>query len=173
MYTIFKLGGAILSIRLNEIVDINNVAFTKIDFEKFIEKNTGFDTGSNGGEIKSIKVVNQSDSPQIYENFISAAGSNSNLIKTGKSNLSNLFVVNTSATIKFFKLYNKATAPNVGVDIPLITIPLPSGQCGFTVPALVGINFSLGLAFAITSGASDGNSGTILSGDIIATFSFT
>lgn len=58
-------------------------------------------------------------------NFRSAAGTNVALILAGARKLHGYAFYNTSATIAFVKLYNKATAPVVATDVPLLIIPVP------------------------------------------------
>jgi len=98
--------------------------------------------------------INTGGNPE-YQKFISSTGLNSTLVKNGPAKLVILHIVNGAATARFFKLYNKSSAPTVGTDIPLITISLPSGASNFTLPSLVGIDFSVGLSFAVTLGVSD------------------
>ena len=114
---------------------------------------TSIPTGTN--TIGTVKVIGANTSGVQYQKFISAVGVNSTLVKANPANLNILHIVNGAATLRYFKLYNKASAPTVGVDVPLITITLPTGSSNFTLPALVGIDFSIGLSFAVTLGVSD------------------
>jgi hypothetical protein len=54
-------------------------------------------------------------------------------------------------------MYNKASAPTVGSDTPFFTVSLPTGATTFQLPALVGIDFSLGISYAITLGVAPGD----------------
>jgi hypothetical protein len=93
-----------------------------------------------------------------YQKFISATTTNATAVSNAPANLSILHIVNTGDGVRFFKLYNKASAPTVGTDVPLITIGIPAvSSSSFTLPALVGIDFSIGISFAITLGAADNN----------------
>ncbi len=66
-------------------------------------------------------------------------------------------MVNGVATLRYFKLFNKATAPIVGTDTPFLTITMaPNSESRFTLPN-GGIDFSLGLAYAITLGPAPDN----------------
>lgn len=98
--------------------------------------------------------VNTAGTP-IYQKFISETNTNATLVKNSAAKLTILHIVNSAATLRFFKLYNKASAPTVGTDTPLVTITLPTGQSNFTLPALVGVDFSVGLSFAVTLGVQD------------------
>ena len=95
------------------------------------------------------------DGTPSYQKFISATGLNPTLVKASPAKLTILNIVNGAATLRYFKIYNKASAPTVGTDIPLITITLPTGSSSFTLPAFIGIDFSVGLSFACTLGVAD------------------
>ena len=95
------------------------------------------------------------DGTPNYQKFISGAGLNATAVKGSPAKLTILNIVNGAATLRYFKIYNKASAPTVGTDIPLITITLPNGSSSFTLPAFIGIDFSVGLSFACTLGVGD------------------
>jgi hypothetical protein len=93
-----------------------------------------------------------------YEKFISATTTNATLVSNVPANMSILHLVNKGDGVRFFKLYNKASAPVVGTDVPLITVGIPAtSNSSFMLPALVGIDFSIGISFAITLGPQDDN----------------
>jgi hypothetical protein len=109
-----------------------------------------------------------------YQKFISATGLNPTVVKGSAANLSILNIVNGAATLRYFKLYNKASAPVVGTDIPLITITLPTGASNFTLPAFIGIDFSVGLSFACTLGVADGDTTPFtVTGEVTAMMAFS
>ena len=88
----------------------------------------------------------------------SAATTNGALILTGTSNLSSFYATNEGASTAYVKLYNKATTPTVGTDVPEMIIPVPaavSGVPGVANPQIGfhGFRFALGLGIAITRNA--------------------
>lgn len=92
------------------------------------------------------------------QKFLSAATNNSTLVRAGKISLGTISATNTTATAAFLKLYDKATAPVCGTDIPKWTIPLPvaANGGGHADPNLVtGVWFTLGLGFCIVGGIAD------------------
>ena len=107
---------------------------------------------------KVIGTVNlASDGVQTYEQVISAATTNQTLVNSGATKLKTFSMVNGVATLRYFKLFNKATAPIVGTDTPFLTITMaPNSESRFTLPN-GGIDFSLGLAYAITLGPAPDN----------------
>ena len=94
----------------------------------------------------------------LYSKVISTTGLNATSVKASSAKMTILHLVNSVATLRYFKLYNKASAPTVGTDTPLITVALsPNAASTFTLPALVGIDFSIGLSYGITLGVADNN----------------
>lgn len=88
----------------------------------------------------------------------SAATTNSALILTGTSGLQAFWATNEGASVAYVKLYNKATAPTVGTDVPEMIIPVPAAVS--SVPGIANPNmgfhsfrFPLGLGIAITRNA--------------------
>lgn len=81
---------------------------------------------------------------------ISAASTNATNVKASAGVLYMLTATNNSATVAFLKMYNKASAPTVGTDVPVMTFMLPTNG-GITVPVpATGITFAVGIAYAIT-----------------------
>jgi hypothetical protein len=90
--------------------------------------------------------------------YLSVASDNATLVRAGKTLVNTLLPVNTTTTIYYLKLYNKATQPVCGTDVPLWTIPVPYGASnsggGVALPA-GGLMFPLGLGFCLTGGIAD------------------
>jgi hypothetical protein len=86
--------------------------------------------------------------------LISAATTNATNLKTSAGTLYMLTATNNSSTVAFLKLYNKASAPTVGTDTPVMTFMLPAnGGIAVPIPA-VGINFATGIGYALTGAAT-------------------
>jgi hypothetical protein len=101
----------------------------------------------------------------------SAASTNGALVLTATSGLHAFWATNTGATAAFVKLYNKATAPTVGTDVPEMIIPVPAAVSG--VPGVANIytghnafRFPLGLGIAITGGAADADTTAVAAGQV-------
>jgi len=80
----------------------------------------------------------------------SAASTNAAAVKTSAGTAYNLEVSNEGASAAFVKLYNKASAPTVGTDVPIMTKGIPASSqlsCDF---GAIGYRFSLGIGLAIT-----------------------
>jgi hypothetical protein len=86
--------------------------------------------------------------------FLSGASTNATLVMTGNASLKTLAGGNSTATVYFLKLYDKATIPVCGTDVPKLTIPLPANQ---TTPIDFGNGaiFPQGLGFCLTGAIAD------------------
>jgi hypothetical protein len=107
---------------------------------------------------KVIGTVNLAAGPDpLFHQVISTAGLNATSVKTSAAKLVIFNLVNSVATMRFFKLYNKSSAPIVGTDAPFATISMsPNAETRFAIPAS-GLNLSAGLAYGITLGVADNN----------------
>ena len=102
----------------------------------------------------------------------SAATTNGALIITGTSGLQSFYATNEGASPAYVKLYNKATAPTVGTDIPEMTIPIPAAVGGVPGvspsidPGFSGFRFPLGLGIAITRNAVHTDTTAVGAGEV-------
>lgn len=60
-----------------------------------------------------------------------------------------------ATTAAYLKLYDKATAPTVGTDVPVMTILLPANQPLNVSFAGIGLQMTNGIAIAITLNPAD------------------
>lgn len=94
----------------------------------------------------------------------SAATTNATSVKASAGELFEIIGSNTVASKRYLKLYNKASAPTVGTDTPVLTLVIPaSASFSFRFTAQY---FSTGIAYAITGAAADADTTAIGSGDI-------
>ena len=101
----------------------------------------------------------------------SAASTNGALILTGTSGVHAFYATNEGASPAYVKLYNKATAPTVGTDVPEMTIPVPAAASGVpgvaTLPiGFQGFRFALGLGIAITRNAVHTDTTAVGAGEV-------
>jgi len=97
-----------------------------------------------------------------------AASTNASNQKASAGNLLELTAYNPTATAAYLKLYNKATAPTVGTDVPVLTVPLPVTAPGTPPVALnfgqIGKRFSAGIGIAVTAAAVATDTGVTVAG---------
>lgn len=75
----------------------------------------------------------------------------SGFIKAAAGHLYTLTVYNVNASVRYLHLYNKASAPTVGTDTPVLTIPLLGASVQHINWTDIGQAFSTGIAWAYTT----------------------
>lgn len=105
--------------------------------------------------------------------LISAASTNATSVSAVAAQVYSLQVINFNAAARYLKLYNKASAPTVGTDVPVQTLAIPPNSTtggGFVLPIGVGMEFTTGFAFAITTAAADADTGAVAAGEVIVNY---
>lgn len=100
-----------------------------------------------------------------YRLLSSLATTNGALISNTARSAHKVMGRKATANSAWLKLYNKATAPVVGTDVPLVTLELP-GNATFDLD-LKGLTFTLGLGIAITAAAADNDTTAVAAGDVL------
>lgn len=95
----------------------------------------------------------------------SAATTNSTNVKGSAGNVFKI-IVNVAVAGKFLKLYNKATAPTVGTDTPIATIPLPTTGLVQIDFGANGDYYSAGIGFGITGAIEDADTTAVAANDL-------
>lgn len=100
---------------------------------------------------------------------VSAATTNATSTKASAGQVYSVTVTNTNAAVRYFKLYNKASAPTVGTDVPVFRVAIPASTTGggIVVPVDVGMVFATGIAWALTTGAADSDSGAVAANELL------
>lgn len=96
--------------------------------------------------------------------FVSAASTNGGVDKATAGSLFEISASNPTATPAFLKLYNKATAPTVGTDVPVLTIPIPASGVVNLQFGLTGKRFSAGIGHAVTAAIAATDTGVTVAG---------
>ena len=154
------------TISFSEIQTEQGVSYSSISaFIEFYENNTG---------TISLKPSSTGANGTTPYKLISLATTNANVVKASGGNLYSIVAIGLTSTVRYLKLYNKATVPTVGTDVPLMTIPVPANTqgAGIAIPFSMGVNFPLGIAIAITSGLADNNTGAILANDVVVNLTY-
>ena len=102
----------------------------------------------------------------------SAATTNATNVKATAGHVYELTVDNFTASIKWFKLYNKATAPTVGTDVPVLTIPVPANSFVTLNFGATGKRFATGIGFAITGAQAVADTTAVAAGDTHSQLSY-
>lgn len=95
-----------------------------------------------------------------------AASTNATSVKASAGNVYRIRGENTNAAKRYLKLYNKASAPTVGTDTPVLTFVL-AATAPFDIDlGALGHYCSTGIAYAITTAAADSDTGALTAGDV-------
>lgn len=95
----------------------------------------------------------------------SAATTNATSVKGSAGQAYGWYLYNNTGTAKFFKFYNKASAPTVGTDTPLFTVGIPANG-GSVHEFSLGIPFGTGIAYAITGATTDADTTATAADDV-------
>lgn len=99
-------------------------------------------------------------------NLNSAATTNATSTKATAGSLFEISASNMTAAIKYLKFYNKASAPTVGTDVPVLTIPIPANGVYAAEFGANGKRFTTGIAFAITGAQAIADATAVAAGDV-------
>lgn len=121
-----------------------------------------------------LLIPGRAEAQSFPRKYLTTSSTNSNLVQTGRVMLRVILPINTTTTIYYLKLYNKATAPTCGTDTPLWTVPIPYGTnpsaaaagSGAVIPT-GGLQFPLGLGFCVTGGLADNDNTNAAPGVVI------
>lgn len=94
-----------------------------------------------------------------------AASTNATSLKASAGVVLGYALYNNTSSAKFFKFYNKASAPTVGTDTPAFTIIIPASG-GANVEFSSGIPFGTGIAYAITGAVTDADTTATAADDV-------
>lgn len=123
----------------------------------------GVDTASAGLKNTPAPTSNQAG-PTVAR--VKAAGStNATSVKGSAGQIYGWYLYNKTTTEKYFKVYNKASAPTVGTDTPAFTLPVPPNG-GSVHEFTMGIPLGTGIAYAITGAVADSDTTAVAAEDV-------
>lgn len=137
----------------------------------------GYDpAGMNQVAISSgnVGVSSKTTGGATAAKLVSAATTNATSLKASAGTLYGGRAFNSGASPAFLKFYNKASAPTVGTDVPVLVIGIPAGQSvDFGIGNSVGINFATGIAYAITGGMADNDTTAVALNQVCLAMSYS
>jgi hypothetical protein len=95
----------------------------------------------------------------------SANSVNATAAKASAGKLYSVNGFNSSASVTYLKFYDKATAPTVGTDTPVLTLALPALSV-FSYD-LGGLAFATGIGYGLTTVAADNGTTAVAAGAIL------
>lgn len=125
-------------------------------------------TGTNS--IGRVNPEPQTANGLSVSRLISAATTNATSVKASAGQVYSIYAHNINAAVRYLKIYNKASAPTVGTDTPVLTLPIPGNAAGagFALDTGgMGIAFATGIALALTTGVADADTGAVAANEIV------
>lgn len=123
--------------------------------------------------VASLPARAQSLQP-IPVHYITANSTNSTLVSGAGQNILKWVVASnpqaTTTALAWLKLYDKATAPTCGTDVPVVTIMLPPNSAtgaGNTPIGFDDTRFTHGIGFCVTLNAADNDNTSVPAGIVI------
>lgn len=101
----------------------------------------------------------------------SAASTNLTSVATGARTVFSISASNVNAAARYLKIYNKASAPVLASDRPVLTIALPANGT-VHLPMTMGMFFSNGIALATTTGTADTDTAAVAANEIKVVISY-
>lgn len=122
-------------------------------------------TASNGLTTDTLDQGLLVKAPATSAYFLnSAASTNAVSVKASVAVITDAVMSNSGAAAAFVKIYNKATAPIVGTDVPVATLVVPA--LGHAALDVNGLALSAGLAIAVTNLAPDADATAVAAGQV-------
>lgn len=132
-------------------------------------------TTGGGTEATALRVTVASDSTGLMKaaleprtsggnslsSTISAASTNATSVKGSAGQVYGIYCINLNAAARYLKVYNKATAPTVGTDVPVLRFLIPPNSGVVVYQSVHGMALSAGIAFALTTGIADADTGAV------------
>ncbi len=118
------------------------------------------------GSLTSAGTVTNTPAVPTVSAINSAATTNATVVKASAGTIYGVLLSNINAAARFVKFYNKATAPTVGTDVPIITVQIPANTTiNFPIGEL-GLRFTTGIGLAITANAVDSDTTAVAVNEI-------
>lgn len=123
--------------------------------------------------IGGVQAYASSGGISSVNRLLSAAASvNATSVKAAAGRLYKVRGYNSAAAVRYLKLYNKASAPTVGTDVPVAVHALKPSDVFDVDFGSIGEYFATGIAFALTTGSSDADTGALTAADIVGMSTF-
>lgn len=118
------------------------------------------------GSVTASGTTTNTPATPTTSNTNSAASTNATNVKNAAGTVYGIYASNVNAAIRYLKLYNKASAPTVGTDVPVLTIPIPATGFANVPFGALGKRFATGISFALTTGAADSDTAAVAANEI-------
>jgi hypothetical protein len=107
-----------------------------------------------------------------HHTAISAASTNATNVKSSVPSIGSITISNTSASIRYFKIFNLTVAPTMGTSTPVLNYAIMPNSTMAIDCSFAGIRLSSGLSYAITAGQALLDNTAVGAGDVVVNISY-
>ena len=107
-----------------------------------------------------------------HHTAISAATTNATNVKSGVPSIGSMIISNTSASIRYFKIFNLTVAPTMGTSTPVLNYAIMPNSTMAIDCSFAGIRLSSGFSYAITAGQALLDNTAVGAGDVVVNISY-
>lgn len=109
---------------------------------------------SANGDVTIYFEPQEEGGPSSTYHRISTTGTNADTVKASAGEVTGYYITNAASAFRYVKLFNKASNPTVGTDVPVVVLgiqPLTAANIGFENP----LEFPTGIALCMVIGIAD------------------
>jgi len=123
----------------------------------------------NAAAIAAAVAPRTSGGLSMHSYLSDGVGDDEQVIKASAGQLYGLTVTNTNAAVRYIKVYNDSTDPDVTTDTPVLRIAVPGDAAGAGVNLKWehGLEFTTGIAYVLVTGVADTDSTAVAANEII------
>lgn len=107
---------------------------------------------------------------------VSLATDNATSVKASAGTLYGILAGSIDATPVYLKLYNKASAPTVGTDTPVLVVPIRGSTEVDAYPISVqfpkGLAFDIGIGYGIVTGITDASTAAVSADEVLVSLQY-
>ena len=120
------------------------------EYEELVtEMRNGRGSAVAGSAVSMIETYSGTSGPTLFTSTAAASA----VIKGSPGRLIGLSLYNTTASIRYLRLFNKASAPTLGTDVPVMIVAVGATSAANLFLTSAGRSFSLGIGYAVTTDA--------------------
>ena len=109
----------------------------------------------------------------LYHHLVAAAWNNLTSVKASVWLITSIHLSNTTASAKYFKLYNKASAPVLASDVPVLVVLIPPTNWRELVFWAYWLRLTTWIAYALTTWPTNTDTGAMVANDVIVNINYT
>lgn len=120
---------------------------------------------------QTAQLATKSSGGATVAKVATTASTNATLVKAGSTVIQSIVLSNTTAALKYLKIYSKATAPVVGTDVPIFTLAIPANG-NLVWDSVQGVQVNTGLGYGITGAVAETDTTATAANDVVGTICY-